>query len=314
MPDFNTFARQLVYVVICALCVMGAAHAAVVTSVETDIAPPGDGPYTPVFPSGGPSATDILNGLAPSAAVGNYTRENSRGVAALTDGSVTTAYGNQTAESPHAAYATGGVNESVTYALSGIFNISSVVVYGGWNDAGRDQQNYNLLTSSDAGSTFNLLGSIDINPGIQGTDITPVSNRVAFTEDSLPNLATGVTHVRLEFLAVENGYTGYTEIDVFGSQQFLPGDANRNGAVDINDFIVISNNFSKVPSAPGLDGDVFVDNVVNQKDFRLWKDAVGPAVAAQAAGDFAVPEPSLLTLLGMGIGLATAAGFRRSRS
>jgi hypothetical protein len=296
-----------------ALCVMGAAQCAVVTNVETDIAPSdGMGAYTPVFPSGGPSSTDILNGLAPSAAVGNFTLENSRGVAALTDGSVATAYGNQTAESPHAAYATAGANQSVTYALSGIFNLSSIVVYGGWNDAGRDQQAYNILTSSNAGSTFDFLGTIDINPGVQGTDITPVSNRVAFTEDALPNLKTGVTHVRLEFLGVENGYTGYTEIDVFGAQQFLPGDANRNGVVDINDFIVISNNFSKVPSAPGLDGDVFVDNIVNQKDFRLWKGAVGPAVAARVDGDFGVPEPSMFTLLG--IGLATIACYRRGRS
>jgi hypothetical protein len=299
------------YVLIVALCVTGAAQGAVVTTVETDIAPDGSGAYTPVFPSGGPSSSDILNGLAPSAAVGNFTRENSRGVAALTDGSVATAYGNQTAESPHAAYATAGANESVTYALSGVYNLSSIVVYGGWNDAGRDQQAYNVLTSSNAGSTFDLLGTIDINPGVQGTDITPVSNRVAFTEDTLPNLKNGVTHVRLEFLGVENGYTGYTEIDVFGSQQFLPGDANRNGAVDINDFILISDNFSKVPSAPGLDGDVFIDNIVNQRDFRVWKNAVGPAVAALVEGNVSVPEPSVLTLCG--IGLATARCSRRGR-
>jgi hypothetical protein len=60
------------------------------------------------------------------------------------------------------------------------------------------------------------LTTIDINPGVQGTDITPVSNRVAFSENALPNLATRVTHVRVNFLAVENGYTGYSEIDVFG--------------------------------------------------------------------------------------------------
>jgi hypothetical protein len=294
------------------LCLMNAAQGDVVASVETDIALPGEGEYTPVFPSGGPLSTDILNGLLPTASIGNFTLENSTGVAALTDGSVTTAYGNQTAESPHFAYATAGVNQSVTYALSGIYNLSSIVVYGGWNDAGRDQQAYNILTSSNAGSTFELLGTIDINPGLQGTDITPVSNRVAFTEDSLPNLKTGVTHVRLDFLAVENGYTGYTEIDVFGTQQFLPGDANRNGTVDINDFIVISNNFSKVPSAPGLDGDVFVDNIVNQRDFRLWKNAVGPAVAALVEGNFSVPEPSLAALLGFA--MTAVASWRRARS
>jgi hypothetical protein len=312
MPQLSSPPYQFITAVTMAMCMIGAAQGAVVTSVETDIAPAGTGAYTPIFPSGGPSSSDILNGLLPTASIGNFTRENSTGVAALTNGSVTTAYGNQTAESPHAAYATGGVNESVTYALSGIYNLSSIVVYGGWNDAGRDQQHYNILTSSNAGSTFDLLGTIDVNPGVQGTDITPVSNRVAFTENSLPNLKTGVTHLRLEFLGVENGYTGYTEIDVFGTQQFLPGDANRNGVVDINDFILISNNFSKVPSAPGLDGDVFVDNIVNQRDFRLWKGAVSPAVAAQAEGYFGVPEPSVVALCGLGF--AAIACYRRGRS
>ena len=82
--------------------------------------------------------------------------------------------------------------------------------------------------------------------------------------------------------------------------------------MDINDFILISNNFSKVPSAPGLDGDVFVDNIVNQLDFRLWKNAVSPAVAAEAEGYFGVPEPSVVAL--WGLGFAAIACYRRGRS
>jgi hypothetical protein len=201
------------------LCAASATWGAVVSSVETDKAPGGSppgAPYNPTFPSGGPSATDLLTGLLPSASTGNFQEELSTGTAALTNGSVATFYGTQAADSNHTAYATGHNGDSVTYALGGAYNLSSVVIYGGWNDAGRDAQHYDVLTSTD-GTVFNLLGSIDVNPGIQGADTTPVSNRVAFTENALPNLATGVTHLRLDFLAVENGYTGYTEIDVFGS-------------------------------------------------------------------------------------------------
>jgi hypothetical protein len=214
--------RQLLLAV-CVACLLGTAHAAVVSSVETDKAPPGAGPgdpYTPTFPSGGPSSIDVLEGMLPIDSAGDFQLENSAGVAALTNGTVATFYGTQMADSDHTAYATagngGGSGQYVVYALGGPYDVSSIVVYGGWNDAGRDAQHYDLLTSTD-GVTFNPLGSIDINPGIQGTDTTPVSNRVAFSEDTLPNLATGVTHVRLNFLAVENGYTGYTEIDVFGA-------------------------------------------------------------------------------------------------
>ncbi len=301
---------SLLHAAVCTWLLTSAAHGAVVTSVETDIAPAGgSGFYTPAFPSGGPSSTDIINGLLPSAQFGNFTRETSAGVVALTNGTVQTAYGNQTADSLHAAYATGGDGEFVTYALSGIYNLTSIVIYGGWNDAGRDQQRYDVLTSADAGATFTPLGSIDINPGLQGTDVTPVSNRVAFTDDSGSNLATGVTHVRVNFLAVENGYTGYSEIDIFGSQQFLPGDADRNGVVNIDDFTIISNNFSKVPSAPGLDGDVFVDNIVDVHDFRLWKNAV-PAEIAALAGNFPVPEPASACLAFLGLAVALRARRR----
>ncbi len=202
---------------LCAASVSSAASAAVTTTVETDFAPAGGfGAYDPTFSSGGPSSTDLLNGMAPSASNGNFQEELSTGTPALTDGTVATFYGDGTAASLHTAYATGHNGDSVTYALGGAFNLSSVVIFGGWNDGGRDAQHYDLLTSSD-GAAFSPLASIDVNPGVQGTDVTPISTRVAFAEDALAHLATGVTHLRLNFLAVENGYTGYTEIDVFGS-------------------------------------------------------------------------------------------------
>jgi hypothetical protein len=220
-----------VLVAICMLCLSRTAHAAVTSSVETDKAPAGAGPgdpYTPAFPSGGPSSSDILQGRLPSESAGDFQLETSAGVAALTNGTVATFYGNQMASSDHTAYATagngGGSGQFVVYALGGQYNLSSIVVYGGWNDGGRDAQHYDLLTSTN-GTLFNPLTSIDVNPGIQGTDTTPISNRVAFSENALPNLAAGVTHIRLNFLGVENGYTGYTEIDVFGVRVPEPASA-----------------------------------------------------------------------------------------
>jgi hypothetical protein len=283
------------------------ADAAVVANNEFNIAPAGTGLYTPTFPSGGPSASDLINGKLPTASVGNFQLESSTGVSALTNGSVQTAYGTGGAESPHAAYATAGPGQSVTYALGGVFNLSSIVIYGGWNDGGRDAQHYNILTSTDAGQNFTLLTTFTNDPGQSTPTPLPVSQRVSFVENALPQLATSVTTLKVEFLSVENGYTGYTEIDVFGTQLFQTGDANRDGFVDINDFNTISNNFFKVPSSPGLDGDIVVDNIVNVLDFRLWKSVVSPEVAALAN----IPEPSSIALAGLSLAGMVAARRRR---
>ncbi|HJQ80406.1 MAG TPA: hypothetical protein VJ828_10650, partial [Lacipirellulaceae bacterium] len=147
---------RCVLVAACVVCLTGSARAAVVSSVETDKAPPGASPgdpYNPVFPAGGPSSTDILQGMLPIDSAGNFQVEDSAGLVALTNGSVATFYGTQAADSNHSAYATagdgGGSGQFVVYALGGPYDLSSIVVYGGWNDAGRDAQHYDLLTSTD---------------------------------------------------------------------------------------------------------------------------------------------------------------------
>jgi len=193
------------------LAMFGGALAADVTvTVETDIAPPSGfpgQPYTPTFAAGGPSSTDLLHGQSPTASSGNFELEQSAGLSVLTDGSVTTEYG-----SGHDAYATAGSGNSVTYSFASAVNIGEIVIYGGWVDGGRDAQNYEIEFSSDSGGTFTSLSSVDINPSSVGR---PVSNRVSFANEASPVIAANVTDLRVNFLGVENGYTGYTEIDVF---------------------------------------------------------------------------------------------------
>lgn len=295
-----------------ALAFHGVCRAVVVATLETDIAPVGTAgdPYTPTFTAGGPSSTDLLEGLLPSSSTGTLTHENSLGAPALTNGTVETAYGSGNASSAHAAYATGGPAESVTYALGGIYDIDSIVVYGGWNDGGRDAQGYDLYVSTDGAQNFSLLTSYDNGLGEeQGVVTTPVSHRVEFIEDTLPSLASGVTHLRLDFADVENGYTGYTELDVFGSLLFVPGDADGDADVDLDDFFVISDNFFTTPSAIGADGDVVADNFVDEKDFRLWKSVASPAVLAEFAA-LNAPEPTALALACISIAVL---GRRRCR-
>ena len=267
---------------------------------ESNIAPAGGAvhdPFQPIFTAGGPSSVDVLQGKLPSSSTGNFTQELSPGPVALTNGSDATVYpeGGPGGDAiDHAAYATGGPNAgtSLTYALGGRFNLSSIVVFGGWNDGGRDAQRYNVLTSGNGGATFNLLGAFDQGQTGEGGSV-PIGWRVSFTEDTLPNLVENVTHLRFDFLAVENGYTGYSEIDVVGVRLNVPGDANGDGLVNIADFIVISDHFLKVPSAAGADGDLNASNFVDAADFRIWKNVAPAAVLAQLDG-IHVPEPTTL--------------------
>lgn len=210
---------KIILCICCSLSLACTAHAAVISTVETDKAPTGvfGAPYTPTFPSGGPSSSDLLDGKLPSDSAGDFEREGAGGIAALTNGSIATFYGPASTTSNHSAYATAGDGQFVVYDLGGPHNISSIVVYSGWNDNGRDAQHYNLLTSTD-GTTFSVLATIDVNyNGTASAPYTPASNRVAFTDNAGQYLALNVTHIRLDFLAAENGYTGYSEIDVFST-------------------------------------------------------------------------------------------------
>lgn len=310
--------KRLLLSVALAPIVMQSANAMVVTSVESDVAPAGGAvhdPFSPTFTSGGPSSADLLQGALPSSSTGNFTLELSAGPVALTDGSVDTVYpqgGTGGDAIDHAAFATGGqdAGTSLTYALGGLFDLSSIVVYGGWGDGGRDAQHYEILTSSNGGATYDSLVVYDGGTGLAGTE--PIAWRVGFIEDTLPNLVEDISHLRINFLNVENGFTGYSEIDVFGVQQNVPGDANGDGFVTIEDFYVISDHFLTAPSVAGADGDINASNFVDAADFRMWKNIASPEVLAQLNGA-QVPEPASLAVAAVAVMLIGGRHFCRRR-
>jgi hypothetical protein len=113
----------------------------------------------------------------------------------------------------------GGAGQSVTYTLAGSasgYNLTNIVVYGGWGDAGRDQQAYTIYYSKKAApGTFIQLSSVNYNPSnpsaVQSATratLTPVNGL----------LATNVAAVKFDFTTPtgKNGYEGYSEIDLYG--------------------------------------------------------------------------------------------------
>jgi hypothetical protein len=207
--------------VVCAVaCFASVAFGTVITTVDTQTGTGADG-WTPTYVV---STTDLINGVSPSASAGDFTLESSGGLPVLTNG-VFGPIGVPNGTT-HPSFATaGGGNgsgSSVTYTLNTVasptgYDLSNVVVYGGWNDNGRDQQAYTVAYSTvGAPGTFIDLATVNFNPAIGGG--VQSATRATITEDTLLRLATGVAALRFTFApAPENGYTGYAEIDVNGT-------------------------------------------------------------------------------------------------
>ena len=71
-----------------------------------------------------------------------------------------------------------------------------------------------------------------------------------------------------------------------------PGDADRDGDVDLDDFQLISLNLQELV-VPGSRGDLTADGVVNFDDFRIWKSNYP---SQGLAGSQSVPEPTVIQL------------------
>ena len=85
--------------------------------------------------------------------------------------------------------------------------------------------------------------------------------------------------------------------DSVGVDGLKPGDANRSGAVDINDFNILADAFADAGTFNWDQGDFNGSGSVNIDDFNLLADSFAdPATPSPAFA--AVPEPASLVLLG----------------
>ena len=171
----------------------------------------------------------LIAGQSPgSIGAGNFSQYGAGVVAGLTDGSFGwlnywPGIGSSPTEVTCGTVA-GGAGQSVTYTLTGAtsgYTLTNITVYGGWGDAGRDQQAYTIYYSKVAApATFIALGSANYNPanpsGVQS------ATRATFTPVN-GVLATNVAAVKFDFTtpAPENGYCGYSEIDLYGMPTFV---------------------------------------------------------------------------------------------
>ena len=145
------------------------------------------------------------------------------GLPVLTDGS----YGTFAYDGSHPPFATCGTPTSsagqyVTYLLGANangYNITNIQIAGGWDNNGRDSQYYTILYSTVSNPNLFLpLTSVAKNLSGYGiNDSTTV--RTTFTP-ATGVLAGNVYAIEVDFQypqGVPNGYSGYSEISVFGS-------------------------------------------------------------------------------------------------
>ena len=216
---------QLRAIVVLLTALVSAADAVVTPVFDNEVGPGGVGStFTPSYVV---STTDLLNGLSPSASGGNFAAtEITGGLPVLTDGTFgTITEPGGAADRTHLIFAIAGGGSGtgtfVTYTLNTSANslgydIDSSVVYGGWNDNGRDQQLFTVAYSVVGNSAFINLPPVDFNPTV-GANLQSAT-RVTLAETAPIPLASGVDEIRITFSpSPENGYTGYTEVDVLGS-------------------------------------------------------------------------------------------------
>ncbi|HWD93316.1 MAG TPA: immunoglobulin domain-containing protein [Verrucomicrobiae bacterium] len=160
----------------------------------------------------------LLSGARPTTGTYNtgFNRENSGGIPILTDGQF-----GHVGSGDNTTLATLGTSggQVMIYTLppsAGGYNISNIVTYGGWGDAGRDAQDYTVSYSTvTAPTTFILLDSVAQDPAVGGV---PNESRVTLSPGSGAWLATNVYAIEFNFNVTDkNGYQGYSELQLFGA-------------------------------------------------------------------------------------------------
>ena len=177
----------------------------------------------------------LIAGAFPSFTNGNFSVVtavvSNASVSSLTaggDGTITVV-GTPGATSCSSNYVTcgnlSGAGAQIIYSLTNApygIDLTNITVYGGWTDAGRDQQAYTVYYSNiGAPTNFFLLGSVNYNPVNPGGAFS-VTRATLLPASGL--LARNVATVKFDFTSPgsENGYVGYSQILIGGTNSGVP--------------------------------------------------------------------------------------------
>ncbi len=172
---------------------------------------------------------DLIAGSLPSA-VGpgafNDPQEHIGGTpVVLTDGKLATLYpeGITSPDVITGGTAGSGAGQYVIYTLppsANGYDLTNIVSYGGWADAGRDEQRYTLYYSTVAAPTnFTAFADVLFNPFNPSS--VQSATRATITPLAGVPLVKNVAALKFDFSTLnngaENGFVGYSEIQVYGT-------------------------------------------------------------------------------------------------
>jgi hypothetical protein len=206
----------------------------------------------------------------------------------------------------------------------GNYNAAGVTRIAGFMNNLGNTPLFMRIAIEGAGSRFSSTAAVPLTPGGGWQpvtfNLTPSSMIRVSGTSTLADALNGVATLRL--LSAEQGpdWRGDPLVSVLGVDNLramtLPGDANFDGVVNLNDFNALAANFGATGGATWQQGDFNFDGMVNLNDFNLLASnfgdtisAPGAAPVAGAAPGAAVPEPTALG--GLAVGAAALAVRRR---
>jgi hypothetical protein len=219
----------------------------IIIETANQIGPGGNVTFSPTWTIS--TNSDLIAGALPST-VGpgafNDPQEHIGGTpVVLTDGKFGTLYpqGITSPDVVTGGTVASGAGQYLIYTLPASatgYDLTNIVTYGGWADAGRDEQRYTLYYSTVAAPTnFTAFADVMYNPSNPSS--VQSATRVTITPSGAAPLVKNVAALKFDFSTLnngaENGFVGYSEFQVYGTNSapapVLASDTEPGSASDV---------------------------------------------------------------------------------